>query len=276
VNKPRINRLLGPSGKGFIIAIDHGFFNEPAFVQGIENFPRTLDRAIAAGPNGILTSIGHARHLQDRPGSKPALVVRADVSNIYAPAAPSKAFDEPVADAVETAIRLDAACVIANLFHAPEDPDVYRDGLRIILKLRAECERYAMPLMVEPLPMRRGENGGYEVDMSIERTVALVRQTVELGADIVKADPTSTPEQFHRVIEVAGGTPVMVRGGGRVSDREILERTAELMRHGLAGIVYGRNILQHPDPTGMTQALMAVVHEGATAEQALEALRATA
>jgi class I fructose-bisphosphate aldolase len=103
-----------------------------------------------------------------------------------------------------------------------------------------------------------------------------VRQTVELGADIVKADPTSTPEQFHRVIEVAGGTPVMVRGGGRVSDREILERTAELMRHGLAGIVYGRNILQHPDPTGMTQALMAVVHEGATAEQALEALRATA
>ena len=67
-----------------------------------------------------------------------------------------------------------------------------------------------------------------------------------------------------------------MRGGGRVSDREILERTHAVLEQGAAGIVYGRNVIQHPDPTAMTQALMAVVHDGATPEQALERLAAVA
>jgi DhnA family fructose-bisphosphate aldolase class Ia len=32
------------------------------------------------------------------------------------------------------------------------------------------------------------------------------------------------------------------------------------MRLGAAGIVYGRNVIQHDDPAGMTRRLMAVVH----------------
>jgi hypothetical protein len=40
------------------------------------------------------------------------------------------------------------------------------------------------------------------------------------------------------------------------------------MRQGVAGIVYGRNVIQHPNPRGMTAALMAIVHDGATAEEA--------
>ncbi len=39
--------------------------------------------------------------------------------------------------------------------------------------------------------------------------------------------------------------PVLVRGGGRASDEEILRRTYEVMRQGAAGIVYGRNVMQH-------------------------------
>ncbi|MBA2296643.1 MAG: aldolase, partial [Actinobacteria bacterium] len=36
--------------------------------------------------------------------------------------------------------------------------------------------------------------------------------------------------------------------------------TEELMRLGASGIVYGRNVIQHDDPVGMTRRLMAVVH----------------
>lgn len=97
----------------------------------------------------------------------------------------------------------------------------------------------------------------------------LVRQAVELGADVIKADPTDDAAEYHRVIEVAGDVPVLVRGGGRVSDEVILQRTHALMEQGAAGIVYGRNVIQHPDPAGMTRALMAVVHDGASPEAAL-------
>ena len=41
------------------------------------------------------------------------------------------------------------------------------------------------------------------------------------------------------------------------------------MEAGAAGIVYGRNVIQHERPREMTRALMAIVHDGASAEQAL-------
>ena len=127
-----------------------------------------------------------------------------------------------------------------------------------------------MPLMIEPLVFARNrEKGGYMVDGDIEKIVPLVRQAVELGADIIKADPCDNPEEYHRVIQTAGKVPVLVRGGGKVSDREILERTEAILKQGAKGIVYGRNIIQHRDPQGMTQALMGLVHKGLSVEKAL-------
>jgi DhnA family fructose-bisphosphate aldolase class Ia len=112
------------------------------------------------------------------------------------------------------------------------------------------------------------------VNGDVEQIMHLVRQGVELGADIIKADPTDDVSLYYKVVETAGGVPVLVRGGGRVSDKEILERTEALIQQGAAGIVYGRNIIQHGDPAGMTRALMAIVHEGATAKQATKLIKA--
>jgi fructose-bisphosphate aldolase, class I len=128
-----------------------------------------------------------------------------------------------------------------------------------------------MPLMVEPLVFQsNAKAGGYMVDGDERKIVPLVRQAVELGADIIKADPTDDVSRYHKVVEVAGGVPVLVRGGGKVSDREILERTAGLMQQGVSGIVYGRNIIQHPRPAAITRALMGLVHDGIPVDAALK------
>ena len=95
---------------------------------------------------------------------------------------------------------------------------------------------------------------------------------VELGADIIKADPTDDVTIYHRVVETAGGIPVLVRGGSKAPEAEILARTKALIEEGASGIVYGRNIIQHPNPKAITRALMAVVHEGASVEAALQLL----
>ena len=65
------------------------------------------------------------------------------------------------------------------------------------------------------------------------------------------------------------------RGGGKAPDAEILDRTEKLMKQGAAGIVYGRNIIQHADPAGMTKALMAIVHDGAKAADAAKLIHLT-
>src|SRR5690606_34181727 len=147
--------------------------------------------------------------------------------------------------------------------------------IRNITRLKAEADHYMMPLMVEPLVFRPNhEAGGYQVDGDLVKIMHLVRQAVELGADVIKADPTDDVNLYHKVIETAGDIPVLVRGGGRVSDREILERTRGLLAQGAAGIVYGRNVIQHPNPKGITRALMAMVHENATVEAALSLIKA--
>ena len=157
-----------------------------------------------------------------------------------------------------------------NLFQVPGAPEVHTQCLENILRLKPEADHYGMPMMVEPLVFQpNAEAGGYMVDGDEVKISHLVRQAVELGADIIKADPTDDPSVYHKVVETAGGVPVLVRGGGKVSDEIILQRTEALIGQGVSGIVYGRNVIQHDSPAGITRALMAVVHDGVSAADAL-------
>jgi class I fructose-bisphosphate aldolase len=267
--KPRLNRMFSAQGKCFDVAVDHGFFNEFGFLAGIENMKQTIATIVEAGPNCIQLSIGQAGHLQSIPGSqKPGLVLRTDVANIYGSVLPRFLFSELIDKAIEHAVRMDAVSVCVNLLLLPNQPELHYQCTKNVSLLKTECEKYGMPLMVEPLVMASQAEGGYMVDGDIHKIMPLVRQAVELGADVIKADPCERVEEYHRVIEVASGIPVLVRGGGRASDEEIMNRTVELMKQGASGIVYGRNVIQHPNPAGMTKALMSIVHHGASAEQA--------
>jgi fructose-bisphosphate aldolase, class I len=269
MKQARLNRLFGTSGNCFDVAIDHGMFNEKTFLAGIENMEKAIRIIADANPDAIQLPPGTAKILQSIPGkARPALVLRTDIANIYGNPLPSALFSEVIDRPVEQGVVLDAACVVVNLLMLPDQPEVYRACVRNVNLLKRECEIYGMPLMVEPLVMQDNSKGAYMVDGAIEKIMPLVRQAAELGADIIKADPCDNVEEYHRVIEIAQGLPVLVRGGGRVSDNEILTRTKTLMEQGARGIVYGRNVIQHPNPHGMTSALMAIVHEQASVEAA--------
>lgn len=273
---PRLNRLFAPDGKCFDVAVDHGFFGERSFLDGIEDMHRVVNTLVAANPDAIQLSLGQAPILQHIPGkAKPALVLRTDIANVYGKSLPDYIYSRLIGEAVEQAVRLDAACVVVNLFNLPDQPDVYEQCIDNICELKPECERHGMPLMIEPLVMKDNATaGGYMVDGNIDKILPLVRQAIELGADVIKADPTDDASEYHRVIEVAAGKPVLVRGGGRVSDEEILSRTYDLMQQGAKGIVYGRNVVQHSNPAAMTRALMAIVHDDASPAEAAKYLSA--
>jgi len=269
----RLNRLFNAkSNRCFDVAVDHGFFNQPGFLQGIEDMREVIKVLVDAAPDAIQLTLGQARHLQEMPGRfKPSLVLRTDVANIYGKELPETRFSLMIEETMLQAVRYDAACVCVNLFQIPGAPEVHAQCVENILRLKPQADHYGVPMMIEPLVFQPNEiAGGYMVNGDETAITYLVRQAVELGADIVKADPTDDVSVYHKVIAAASGVPVLVRGGGRVSDREILERTQGLLAQGAAGIVYGRNVIQHPNPKGITQALMAMVHDNATVEAALE------
>jgi DhnA family fructose-bisphosphate aldolase class Ia len=270
--KARMNRLF-TKGRCLDVAIDHGVCNEPSFMAGLENMEAVVDQLVAAGPDAIQMNFGQADLLQVRPEkNKPALVMRIDMGNPYNDRrhrlmwAELQNAHEPLIGALE----MDAACVVVNLFMLPDEPDLFRQCVANIAAVRADCSRYGMPLMIEPLAMLPNEvRGGYQVDGDAEKIVPLVRLAAEMGADIIKADPTSNPDEFHRVVEAAR-VPVLVRGGGKEDLKTVFRKSAALLTQGAVGLVYGRNIYQHENPRRVVAALMAMIHNGISGSEAWE------
>jgi len=265
---PRLSRLLGDDGRCLDVAIDHGVFAEPGFLPGIEDMATAVETVVRAAPDAVQLGPGHAGLLQSRPGrSKPALVLRVDVTNVYGAVLSPPPWCELVGVPLEEAVRLDAAAVVAFLVEVPGHADLHRACIANLVRLAPECRRLGMPLMVEPLAMRVA-GSALVGDFDPARIGALVRQAVELGADVIKADPPADPADLPRIVDLCGGRPLLVRGGGKAPEEEILRRTHAVMAAGASGIVYGRNVIQHRDPAGITRAFMAIVHEGATPEAA--------
>ncbi|MEO7221437.1 MAG: aldolase [Devosia sp.] len=270
--KARMNRLF-TQGRCLDVAIDHGVCNEPSFMVGLEDMSAVVDQLVSAGPDAIQMNYGQADLLQARPEKdKPALVMRIDMGNPYNSQrhrvmwAELQNRDEPIIGALE----MDAACVVVNLFMLPDEPELFRQCVSNIASVRAACSKYGMPLMIEPLVMLPNDiRGGYQVDGDPEKIVPLVRLAAEMGADIIKADPTSNAEDFGRVIDAAR-VPVLVRGGGKEDLRTVFRKSAALLAQGAVGLVYGRNIYQHDNPKRVVTALMAMIHDGVSGDGAWE------
>ena len=271
-SKVRMNRLFG-GGRCLDVAIDHGVCNEPSVLDGLEDIQSVVKALVEAAPDAIQMNYGQSDLLQEIPGKdKPALVMRIDMGNPYNRIRHRDmwAVLQNEAEPLIGAIEMDAACVVVNLFMLPDEPELFRQCVQNISRVRADCDKYGMPLMIEPLVMQPvTEKGGYMVDGDAEKIVTLTRLAREMGADIIKADPTNNVEDFHRVVEAAR-CPVLVRGGGKEDLRAVFEKSANLMRQGALGMVYGRNIYQHANPNAVVRGLMAIIHGNASGEEAFE------
>lgn len=271
-HKVRMNRLF-TGGRCLDVAIDHGVCNEPSFLNGLEDMAGVVSQLVKAGPDAIQMNYGQADLLQAVPGKdKPALVMRIDMGNPYNKIRHRAmwALLQNEAEPLLGAIEMDAACVVVNLFMLPDEPDLFRQCVQNIARVRADCDKYGLPLMIEPLAMLPvDQSGGYMVDGDAEKIVTLTRLAREMGADIIKADPTTDPNDFHRVVEAAR-CPVLVRGGGKEDLRAVFDKSAALMAQGAVGMVYGRNIYQHANPSAVVRGLMAIIHDGADGATAFD------
>ncbi|EPJ47965.1 MAG: deoxyribose-phosphate aldolase/phospho-2-dehydro-3-deoxyheptonate aldolase [Osedax symbiont Rs2] len=269
--KVRMNRLFH-RGKCLDVAIDHGVCNEPSFLNGLEDMAGGVNQLVDADPDAIQMNYGQSDLLQSIPGKqKPALVMRVDLGNPYNAEAHRVmwALMQNENDPILAALQMDAACVVVNLFMLPNEPDLFRQCVLNISRIRNDCEKYGMPLMIEPLVMQpNSAKGGYMVDGDLEKIVTLVRMARELGADIIKADPTANSQDFHKVVEAAR-CPVLVRGGGKEDLQDVFSKAHAILQQGAMGMVYGRNIYQHTNPKLVVKAFKAMIHDGASVEAAL-------
>ena len=91
--------------------------------------------------------------------------------------------------------------------------------------------------------------------------------------DVIKVGYPGDQAAFAEIVASAP-VPVVVAGGPRTETiREGLTFTVEAMRAGAVGAVVGRNIWGVDDIEGVATAYRAVIHDSATAEQALPSVQ---
>lgn len=270
MSKKRRSMFNSKSKKCINIALDLGVFGDRAFAKGIEDLAKAMPQILAGKPDVIQLNPGGLK-IFNRLKSKPdiSIALRLDVTNVYEARDIEYAWDTADISTMEFADDPRVACVVLNLLNVDENSRLQEQCIQNIQVVAAKCKKASIPLMVEPLVMTAKPGAGSTSLGDPYKISSLVRQAVELGADIIKVDATTPMSDFGQVVEIASGIPVLVRGGGQVTPRELLERTRIAMDVGASGVVYGRNVVQHPTPAKFIKAIRAIVHDNASVEKAL-------
>lgn len=261
--RARLRRLLydyGP-GDGTLLflpidqGIEHGprdFFPNPASKDPDYQFRLAAE----AGYSALACEIGMATKYYPAYAGQVPLLLKLNAKT-EVPSA-DEAFS-PCNASVEDAVRLGADAVGYTLyFGSPrQDDDMIQLG-----KVRQDCDRFGMPLVVWSYPRGRdvdakgGRDSFYQIDYA-------ARVAMEMGADVVKLNmPKLNPEKdksapapynemditqeeaIRQCVESAGKCLVVLSGGSKIDDEKLLGQARMIMEAGGAGVIFGRNVWQ--------------------------------
>ncbi len=257
----RLERIINrDTGKTVIVPMDHGVTVGP--IAGLINMKQAVSNMVEGGANAIIVHKGIVRAGHRQSGRDIGLIVHMSASTSLSPDPTGKVLVCTVEEAIK--MGADGVSIHINL-GAPTDDEM----LDHFGEVSRKCSEWGMPLIA--MMYTRGEKITNEFDVKYVKHAA--RVGAELGADIVKVNYTGSPETFREVTEGCP-VPVVIAGGEKVEeDEEILTMVEGAIKAGGAGVSIGRNVFQHNNPVAMIGAISKIVHEKASAEEAIKFLR---
>jgi fructose-bisphosphate aldolase/2-amino-3,7-dideoxy-D-threo-hept-6-ulosonate synthase len=263
----RLKRVIDPAGVSIICALDHGM-TSPTFLEPLADIATRAAETVAGGANVIMMSKGMIRVAEPAFSPTTSLALLLSASG-------NPDGDRPqivqIAE-VEEALVLGAdAVVLFTALGGETEPGM----IEILASVGRECAVLGMPFIAEAeFPTTYATVEELKQQYGFEYLRRNVRLCAELGADIVKTNWPGDDEAFGRLVEAANGIPVVLAGGSRLEDAELLRRMQAAVEGGAIGCSVGRNIFMHRSPEAITRALARVIRERWSAEKANDALLA--
>ncbi len=276
--RTRLRRLLydfGPgNGKMLLLPIDQGLEHGPVdFFENPDSLNPDFQLRLARDGrySGIVFHVGLAKkYMREYAGRVPLVLKINGKTNVPS----EKEAFSPLDASVEDAVQLGADAVGYTLYvGSPRQAD----DIAQLARVRQDCDRLGMPLIIwayprgEALDARGGRDTLYAIDYA-------ARVAEELGADVIKInvpvlDPArhrQTPKEYaqktwseeeavRKTVASAGRCFVLFSGGSKISDADLVEKAAMVMRAGATGLIFGRNMWQRPLPQAL--AMSARIHE---------------
>lgn len=254
----RIHHVFRNDGRALIVAMDHGLIDGPK--KGLEHPAETLEQVIAGGADAILTSYGIARKFA-RELARVGLIVRADGGTTSLSKNPGPG---ALMLSVEQTLRVDADALAVSAF--PGSPQE-ESSLTHLARMIESAHSWDVPVMAEMVP------GGFDSApelRTIQNIALAARVGAEMGADWIKCPYA---RGMQGVTQTCFVSVVILGGAKRGAENEMLAEIKQAVDEGVAGVAIGRNIWQFENPTAMTRAVAAILHEGASIEQATKILK---
>ena len=257
----RWNRIFSKKGRTVIFAMDHAA--SFGMMEGIEHPGEVVSKVQAGGADAILTTVGVVKTFAKQIGNM-SICLRLDGGSSML--AENRSGSQLVFG-VKEALRLgaEAVCVMGMPGASYES-----DNLPYLSDVVCQGMEWGVPVMAEMLP------GGFEDPAkwwTPENIGHASRIGAELGVDFIKTTYSGDPESWKKIVDQIYA-PIVVLGGGKSKEpADLLQGIYDAVQNGAAGVAVGRNIYRHPHPDKMTAAIVAIVHEDATVDKALDYLK---
>jgi len=251
----RLKRIFRKE-KILVLALDHGMGMGPQ--PGLIDPKLTITNCIKGGIDAVLTSPGIA-DMYANLFSDVSLIVRLDGGFTMLKGGIDRAVP---CFSVEHAIRLGCDAVACmGLIGGNEIQE--QNSLQALSNYVESCDYWQVPLMAEMIALKSDQK---DLTEGIKASIA-IRTGVEYGADFIKTPYVAEGDDFKHAVE-GSFKPVLVLGGGKVNDMELLTSIKKALNEGALGAVIGRNIWQHKNPEKISKALSLIIHEDEEVERA--------
>jgi len=167
---------------------------------------------------------------------------------------------------VDRAIKLGADAVGYTVFDGSKrEPEIFSEFGKIV----EQAHDYGLPVIAWMYP--RGE--AVENDISTDILAYSARIGLELGADFVKLKYNNDAEAYKWVIANAGRTRVLTAGGSKLTPKEFLQRSYDILKTGATGFAIGRNMWQDPRPFSLAAAMREIVFKNKKPEDVMHYIK---
>jgi DhnA family fructose-bisphosphate aldolase class Ia len=257
----RLQRLFDRGGRTVILPLDIVMPVGP--YQGAENTGTLIDLGCAAGVDAVILRWGEAKRFVDHLRRDVGLIVRVSGSTGLN-AAPQRL---ALLSTIESSLIIggDAVCIDVEM-----GGDQEATSLRSLAGACEEAEKLGVVVMAEV-----HVNGEDPTASQAEGLAWGARTAQELGADLVKLAFPGSSEAVATICEQVQ-IPVVIAGGSRRDPRDVLQALAESLRGGAAGSAISRNVIGHPSPPLMQEAINDLVRGQRTFEDVWSQLQLAA
>lgn len=239
-------KKITTKGKALFLAYDQGLEHGPSDFNDRNADPGYILEIAKKGKfNGVIFQKGVAEKYYDN--SVP-LIVKLNGKTSLVKGEPYS----PQLCSVKEAIELGAKAVGYTIYVGS------RHEARMFSefeKIQEEAHDKGLPVIVWMYP--RGK--AVKNELSRDVLAYSARIGLELGADMIKIKYNGNKDDLKWVVKNAGKVKVLIAGGIKKKEKELLDDVKDIMACGCSGLAIGRNVWQSKEPLGLVKKIRKVV-----------------